>query len=771
LAAAFVEWLAAEVAREEEWRSTHPQPKKPEGGEFVFECELDKEGRRAMHQLFRDEWPYVVTDAVDVKTTEGKEDDKAVQPVNDEPVEADAVMTESTDAAGNKRKLEVEEKAEEEESTDNKRVKVDHPPSTTPTTTTPSDTTAPPTATPATPAAPAIKCIRVRLASLTNKRSVDHRDDHIWPRTRPAYLHFTLYKENITTIEALTLVSHSLKLPFHILSFAGTKDKRACTTQRCSAYRVAAEKVARIGGDVRGMWLGDYSYEDSGLRLGDLSGNEFGIVLRDVCGVESGELQRRLSQLAERGFVNYYGMQRFGTGSLPTHVVGRAILRGDWKLACSLLLGVRDGENGEVRRAREYMRDTHDVLGTLDRLPWYCRVERKLLEGMRDMGVGALSNCVNGVPRMMRMLWLRGWQSWCWNRMCSERWRMGGERLLVGDLVIRRTEAAAAEEKKVEETEAKTESTAATGDAAPSAAGEAEEVGVDDIEDDVAADLPTTSDVHVITQDDIDQQRYSATDIVLPLPGTDIHYPTNALGAAYTAMLAEEDVTTDMMRARGEGALKGSYRYMVEVAAGLTWQLRTYKDVRRPLIETDIDKLHREKRAREAAKAAAGEQQQGEEDKAPPSEAETSEQQAGSDEGWQGDGMRAVVLRFRLRSSVYATMLLRELTHSSTSTTHQKQLTEESEERVRNKEREERRKWREGGVRYLHSAGSTSEQTEQADGVAGSADVAVDGDGMDGDGESYEETIEGGGEAEEVQEEDEQEPGMRVDGAAAPSLV
>ena len=333
---------------------------------------------------------------------------------------------------------------------------------------------------------------------------------------------------------------------------------------------------------------------------------------------------------------------------------------------------------------------------------------------------------------------------------------MGGERLMVGDLVIRRTEAGKEKEAEKKEEEGKAEEAAVAGDVATVVEAEAEEVALDDMEDDVTADLPTTSNVHIITQDDIDRHLYSTTDIVLPLPGTDIHYPTNALGAAYTAMLAEEGVTADMMRARGEGALKGSYRYMVELADGLTWRLCTYRDVRKPLIETDVDKMHREKRAREAAKAAAEQQQQPGQDENGEA-AETSEQPTASDDGWQGDGMRAVVLSFRLRSSVYATMLLRELTHSSTSTVDQKQLTEQSEERERNKEREERRKWREGGVRYLHSTATAQEEIKQDEVATNSADGAAEPDDMAA--QTHEDTVEGAANAEEV-EEDEQKPGL-----------
>jgi tRNA(Glu) U13 pseudouridine synthase TruD len=42
--------------------------------------------------------------------------------------------------------------------------------------------------------------------------------------------------------------------------------------------------------------------------------------------------------LKNKGFINYYGMQRFGTGSIPTHAVGRCVLNGDWKLAIDYIL-------------------------------------------------------------------------------------------------------------------------------------------------------------------------------------------------------------------------------------------------------------------------------------------------------------------------------------------------------------------------------------------------------------------------------------------------
>lgn len=36
--------------------------------------------------------------------------------------------------------------------------------------------------------------------------------------------------------------------------------------------------------------------------------------------------------------------QRFGSGSVPTHLIGAALFRGEWKLAVDMILDPRDGD-------------------------------------------------------------------------------------------------------------------------------------------------------------------------------------------------------------------------------------------------------------------------------------------------------------------------------------------------------------------------------------------------------------------------------------------
>ena len=37
-------------------------------------------------------------------------------------------------------------------------------------------------------------------------------------------------------------------------------------------------------------------------------------------------------------------LQRFGSGSVPTHLIGAALLRGEWETAVSLILDPREGD-------------------------------------------------------------------------------------------------------------------------------------------------------------------------------------------------------------------------------------------------------------------------------------------------------------------------------------------------------------------------------------------------------------------------------------------
>lgn len=76
------------------------------------------------------------------------------------------------------------------------------------------------------------------------------------------------------------------------------------------------------------------------LKLGELNGNRFTIVLRQVNG-DNELIEQSIESLKHNGFINYYGLQRFGTTEIATHEIGKFLLKGNFKHAIDLILKPR----------------------------------------------------------------------------------------------------------------------------------------------------------------------------------------------------------------------------------------------------------------------------------------------------------------------------------------------------------------------------------------------------------------------------------------------
>lgn len=87
-----------------------------------------------------------------------------------------------------------------------------------------------------------------------------------------------------------------------------------------------------------------------------------------------------MGSMKTRGFINYYGMQRFGTASVSTHSVGLALLKGQWKEACDMLLSCRPGEHQDSDEARRAWWERGDLAEALALMPRRNTAERAIWE-------------------------------------------------------------------------------------------------------------------------------------------------------------------------------------------------------------------------------------------------------------------------------------------------------------------------------------------------------------------------------------------------------
>jgi tRNA pseudouridine13 synthase len=487
-----------------------------------------------------------------------------------------------------------------------------------------------------------------------------------WDELGGEYLHFTLHKENKDTMEAIYYMATQLKFNTKHFQFAGTKDRRAVTVQRISLYRVQAERLAGLNKNLRGAKIGDFKFEPTGLALGDLKGNEFCITLRDCHfpdekGLDfDGRLANAKKSLAiavtafqEKGFINYYGLQRFGSFSTSTDEVGVKLLQEDLEGAINLILeyspSILATANGEIENTKVSSDDRNRALALhmwktqngsvkdiLDKMPRKFSTESNLIRhlGMQRHGKKVyerdFQGALNNIQRNMRLMYVHAYQSLVWNTVAGKRWELHGSKVIEGDLIIMEDDP--------------------KGKGGEQEVDELGEVIIQPGVDDSAAVDGDFTRARALTKDEAESGKYTIEDIVLPLPGWDIMYPPNEIGAFYKEFMGSERGGRlnpyDMRRKWKDISLSGGYRKLLAKAnPGMSSEIRPYAAENEQLVETDLEQLYK-------AKSAANDGAPTAESVEPPPDTDAEKK-------------IAVVLRIQLGSSQYATMALRELMKSA----------------------------------------------------------------------------------------------------------
>ena len=241
-------------------------------------------------------------------------------------------------------------------------------------------------------------------------------------------------KRGITTLEALRRIARALGVSDRDIGYAGMKDAVGVTRQTISIPRVPPEQVAALV--LPGITVLSAALHRNKLRLGHLAGNRFRIRVR---GVGEGALERAeavLAVLGERGVPNYFGAQRYGAQG-NSHLVGRALVRRDWRSAVDQLIGdptaVRDDRWREAIEA--YLRG--DLAESIRLFPGHCRTERDVLQRLAARPDG-YEKAFHAVHPRLKKLYLSAYQSALFDRLLDERMQEGGEagfdRVLSGDL-------------------------------------------------------------------------------------------------------------------------------------------------------------------------------------------------------------------------------------------------------------------------------------------------------------------------------------------------
>ncbi|XP_052780104.1 pseudouridylate synthase 7 homolog isoform X2 [Mya arenaria] len=399
------------------------------------------------------------------------------------------------------------------------------------------------------------RLIQARIT--TNKGNARHN----WPKGRGDYCRFVLYKENKDTMDAVGLIAKMISLKSSLFQYCGTKDRRGKTSQHISVYKVAPEKLRGLNKKLRNIVLGNFSYVEKPLQLSGAQGSKFTVVLRSVTGSQD-QIDAGMTSLRETGFINYFGMQRFGTSAIPSHHIGRALLLGDFKTAVELILKPRPGDtqDEQLTAARQFWWEKRDSKAAINKFPKFSYIERNILSGL----VGNENNFLGAFQKLSRnnrLMYVHAYQSYIWNVSTSHRVKKYGLKPMVGDLVI------------------------------PGVGDYRQE---EDTDEQASEDSDSKPKPVIVTAENIAE--YSIYDVVLPTPGHFSVYPDNDIKSLYKELMEKDGLDyTDMKRKQKDFSLPGTYRHILVKPKDVSWQLHHYDDPNIPLVLSDWDIIKEEK--------------------------------------------------------------------------------------------------------------------------------------------------------------------------------
>lgn len=238
----------------------------------------------------------------------------------------------------------------------------------------------------------------------------------------------TVTARNWETNRMVRLMSRSMGISRDRIGFAGTKDKRAITTQLMSVYGTEElwQKV-----DLKDLKIENIYRGARGIEIGDLIGNDFEISVKN-CTMDPSQIRETVDSdisiiKQTGGFPNYFGVQRFGAVRPVTHRVGERLVRGDIKGAVMTYISfTTDEEEERLRLIRERFQkaDVSEWAEIRQTMPPAMAFERmmlsKLIENPDDW-VGAIEI----LPANLQMMFVHAYQSLLFNEMLSRRMDAG----------------------------------------------------------------------------------------------------------------------------------------------------------------------------------------------------------------------------------------------------------------------------------------------------------------------------------------------------------
>ncbi len=226
---------------------------------------------------------------------------------------------------------------------------------------------------------------------------------------------FKIEKNGIDSNHAIIMLKKRLGINFKIM---GIKDAKASTLQYASTASNSNSKRIVSKMRIGNIMLSFVGFSKRPLDKTMLIGNRFKINISNINGnTKTEDLEPFCAQIDSIG--NYYGLQRFGSERLVTHLVGKAILKKEFNKAVDILLTYTTKYDSTFsKELREKLRDVKQNPNIVRKIPKGMDIERKIAE---EIIKGKDSIYVlRSIPINIRRLFVQAFQAFIFNKTLSK---------------------------------------------------------------------------------------------------------------------------------------------------------------------------------------------------------------------------------------------------------------------------------------------------------------------------------------------------------------
>jgi len=239
------------------------------------------------------------------------------------------------------------------------------------------------------------------------------------------YTEFDLIKINKEPFKAFNLITNALKIPLSHLSYSGLKDRCSISVQKVAVKGNHIENLENL--KLRDIFIHNISLSPKSIKLGSNKGNRFTVIIRNIdndIDIEK-RIQKVFEKLTNDGFLNYYGLQRFGTFRPNSHLIAKHILLNEYEnVFDELVLNTYSSESVKSQILRNKLRRDGDMIWAYDNFPKSLNYERMMIQHLIEHEQD-FKGSVQSIPNYLKKLLFSSFQSYLFNKMLTFRIKDG----------------------------------------------------------------------------------------------------------------------------------------------------------------------------------------------------------------------------------------------------------------------------------------------------------------------------------------------------------